>query len=260
MRKRKAVYSKGIRDPAVFNEQLTQRLAEVLKEQQRQEMHLQERHRQVDNTPERKEVYSKDIDDPAVFNEQLTQRLEGVLEEQQRQEMYLQERHRQVHDTRILSPRHQQVLHLQLRPGLLPAPDSQVGASTAAVQQTASIGVAHERGQGRGPIYGQGQPRGVPQAASTGVAHGGGRVRGHIHGQGQPQAHTHYQARFHVQSQRYTQGQGRPQTHGPARIHIHQTQQHFGGRPTNKIHDAIDNCSDFTFFSKSQKLNKCRWY
>lgn len=179
----------------------------------------------------RKAVYSKDIHNPTMFNEQLIQRLAGVLEEQQRQEMHLQERHRQLHDTRQLSPRHQQVLHLQRRPGLLPAPDSQVDASTAAVQQAASIGVAHGRGRGRG----------------------------HIDGQGQPRAHTHYQARIHVQTQRYTQGQGRPRTHGQARIHTYQSQRHFGGRPTIKIRDAIDNCSDFTFFSKSQKLNKCRW-
>lgn len=50
MPRRKARHSKDIHDPAVFNAELTQRLAGVREEQQRQEMHLQERHRQVQDT------------------------------------------------------------------------------------------------------------------------------------------------------------------------------------------------------------------
>ena len=116
--------------------------------------------------PVRKAVHSRNIRDPAVFNEQLTQRLVGVREEQQRREMHLQERHRQVQDTQALLLQHQHAL--QLVPSLRPAPGGQLGASTAV----------------------------VPQAASARVAHGQGQGRGHIYGQGQPWAHTHYQARI----------------------------------------------------------------
>lgn len=192
--------------------------------------------------PRPKAVYSKNIHDPAVFNEQLTQRLAGVREEQQRQEMHLQERHRQVQDTRglLLQLQHRQVPHLELLSGLHRAPDSQADASTAAIPRAASTGVAHGQGQGRGPIYSQGQPR----------------------------AHTHYQARFRIRAQRHTQGQRRPQTRGQApppavtmggqgrALFVRQDTVPVGDRPTNRIRDAINNCSDYTFFSKSRKLNK----
>ena len=226
--------------------------------------------------PRPKAVYSKNIHDPAVFNEQLTQRLAGVREEQQRQEMHLQERHRQVQDTRelLLQLQHRQVPHLELLSGLHRAPDSQADASTAAIPRAASTGVAHRQGQGRGPIYSQGQPRAHTQyqahipfltprhTQGHGRPQTNGQARIHIQGQGQPQ--TNGRARVHIQTQRHTQGQGRPQTRGqvppPAvtmgsqgqALSVLQDTVPVGDRPTNRTRDAIDNsCKDFTFFSKS---------
>lgn len=210
--------------------------------------------------PRRKAVYSKNIHDPAVFNEQLTQRLAGVREEQQRQGMHLQERHRQVQDTRglPLQLQHRQVPHLELLSSLHRAPDSQADASTAAIPQAASTGVAHGQGQGQGPIYSQGQPRAHTQYQ----AHIHFLTPRHTQGHGRPQ--TNGRARVHIQTQRHTQGQGRPQTRDQAlspavtmgsqrqALSVRQDTVPVGDRPTNRTRDAIDNnCKEFTFFNKS---------